>query len=146
MTRPRLQKQGHRRWRRDGASCETLSHKLVAADIFGQQIQLVIPGDRDRYKSLLGTVMTLAVIVSIIIQAIYLASNKELRETEITQFTQYGANHYLMNFTIEDGFDVAFAPVRFNSSHNETLDDPSYGRFFFEINEWADNNQNKTKI
>ena len=101
-----------------------------------------MPGNKDRYKSLLGTLMTLGVAVSILSQLIFLASNEVLRESQVTQMTKYGANDPTMNMSsIHDGFDVAFAPVRYMGPENETFDDPSYGRFFYQAYSWANHSQ-----
>ena len=44
--------------------------KVVTADMFGQEMQFVLPGDRDRYKTLLGTLLTFLVVNMILSYAV----------------------------------------------------------------------------
>ena len=44
--------------------------KFVIGDQYGENIQFVLPGDRDRYKSLLGAILSLLTFTVLVSYAI----------------------------------------------------------------------------
>ena len=65
---------------------------FIIGDQFGEEIRLVLPGDRDRYKSLLGSILTLFTVILLTAYMVYKSNTIFSNEqSEISQVINIGA-------------------------------------------------------
>ena len=55
-------------------SCAKLKNIFIKADIYGDKFEFLLPNDQKKYKSLLGTLMSIISILLILLYGIYKTS------------------------------------------------------------------------
>ena len=121
----------------NGSSCQNLLDKFIVVDSFGETIELTIPGDRHRYKSLLGTIMTIIILTTIVayasVKAGELLSDEEANLSRIVQDNYYDDTFV---FTAEDnGFDIGI--VLLDKTNYTSGHDTRYGELKVYRNEFG---------
>ena len=129
-----------------GSKCSDLGDKFMIIDNFGEQLFFTIPGDRTRYKSLLGSILTILVAVISLGYALARVSrlfvDSESAIKWIEQDKVYD-NTFEMNAT--SGFNIGIALF---SQANFTLEvfDQSYGSLKMYRNQYDSEDFSSTEL
>ena len=101
-------------------------------------MNFVLPGNRDRYKSLLGSILTFVMGATILTYAsIRINTFKDPSESTVIQTNQYGSVDPDFRMGVNLTLDIAFGLSRY-SNNKEDLSDPTYGKLKATAYEWSD--------
>ena len=96
-------------------------------DAFGQSYQFKLPGNKKKFKTTLGVVITIIIAIILLyygtIRLLKLIYRKDSEVSEVYQDSYFSADDV---FTSEDGLQFAFGITSFDAN-TESIEDPAYG-------------------
>ena len=117
-------------------SCGNLKQKVLAIDLFDQPFYFMMPDHRDRYRTILGAVLTIITFILILGYGLFKITDLlEYKDFKLLKFEK--ENFYDMRepFTNKDGLMVAAAITGYNSN-TEPVEDPEVGEIKFYQKLW----------
>ena len=110
------------------SSCTKVKEKALMVDSFGKPFSFMLPNGQKMYRSLVGAVLTVIIIVSILLYALYkwqLLIDKDEAQISLTiEESYYRSNE--SSFTRAGGFHLAVG-ILSTFKHDKLFEDQTYG-------------------
>ena len=127
-------------------SCGNLKQKALALDLFDQPFYFMMPDHRDRYRTILGSILSISTFIMILGYGLYKITDLiEYKEFKLLKFEK--ENFYDMRepFTNKEGLMIAAAITDY-TSNSEPVEDPEIGEIKFYHKSWDVANLEATEM
>ena len=114
--------------------CQKSADNLLELDVYSRPFQLLLPGNRDKYKTLLGSFLTILTGVVLLSYAV-LKFNDLIEHEQYTLQQDFQENFFDESDQFSSNFHVAAGLSPYDASP-EPIEDPTYGQLKMYYFQW----------